>query len=305
MKYFIGIDGGGTKTEFVLTDEQGNIVNRVLKSGCNPNDIGIDGSYRVLLDGIQEIAKGYQADDIYIFAGISGAGVANNALQLQSLLANDYPQVEVKNDLVNAVESCLNGEEGIAVICGTGISCCMYKDGVYTTIGGYGYLFEDGGSGYSYGRDAVKAAIQYEDGYGEETVLLSYLKARFQKSVRASLGQLLLGEKSAVASLCPLVFDGAMAGDKVCKDIIRFNLDCTVSLIENTVKLYKNPTCAIGFVGGLTKENCYRETMQSAFASEHPLLFSERKPVYGSVRKAALLAGVNPDETFMQNYDKR
>lgn len=39
---FLGIDGGGTKTEFVLVSSEGYVLKRLVKSGCNPNDIGYD-----------------------------------------------------------------------------------------------------------------------------------------------------------------------------------------------------------------------------------------------------------------------
>ena len=302
MNYYVGVDGGGTKTEFVLTDESGTVLKRLLKSGCNPNDIGVDDSARVILNGLHEIANAYEKENVYVFAGVSGAGVGDNATKIREKLSRDYPNVEVENDLVIAVESCLNGKEGVAVICGTGISCCLYKNGEYTTIGGYGYLFEDGGSGYAYGRDAVKAAIKYEDGYGEQTVLLSYLQSRFQKSVRASLGALLLGGKSVVAALCPLVFGGAAAGDKVCQEIIKYNLQCTVSLIKSTVALYNDPSCTIGFIGGLSRESAYREKMQAEFGDKHLLCYGTQKPVYGAVRKAVALANKIVDEHFENNY---
>jgi len=148
----------------------------------------------------------------------------------------------------------------------------------------------------------VKAAIKYEDGYGEQTVLLSYLQSRFQKSVRASLGTLLLGGKSVVAALCPLVFGGAAAGDKVCQEIIKYNLQCTVSLIKSTVALYNDPSCTIGFIGGLSRESAYREKMQAEFGDKHLLCYGMQKPVYGAVRKAVVLANKIVDEHFENNY---
>ena len=52
-KYYLGIDGGGTKTEFILIDEQGNVLNRYLDKGSNPNDIGIENCVSVLRGGIE------------------------------------------------------------------------------------------------------------------------------------------------------------------------------------------------------------------------------------------------------------
>ena len=42
MEYYIGIDSGGTKTEFILADAEGSVISRAVDSGCNPLDIGAD-----------------------------------------------------------------------------------------------------------------------------------------------------------------------------------------------------------------------------------------------------------------------
>ena len=75
-RYFIGVDGGGTKTEFLLTDEKENVIKRIVKVGSNPNDIGLEGSYEVLSNGIAELLSDEEIapNDLHIFAGVSGAG---------------------------------------------------------------------------------------------------------------------------------------------------------------------------------------------------------------------------------------
>ena len=45
---FVGIDGGGTKTDFALCDENVNILKRVTLGASNPNDIGIDNTLKIL-----------------------------------------------------------------------------------------------------------------------------------------------------------------------------------------------------------------------------------------------------------------
>ena len=54
-KAFIGIDGGATKTEFVLFSDNGDILKRVVLDGCNPNACGIDKAFSVLKTGIDSL----------------------------------------------------------------------------------------------------------------------------------------------------------------------------------------------------------------------------------------------------------
>jgi len=287
VKYYIGIDGGGTKTEFVLTDERDNVLSSLLKTGSNPNDIGIENSYLLLLNGIKELLHGREIDreNLFIFAGVAGAGVGDTAKILQEKLSAEYPHVQVASDLMNALEVCLRGEDGVAVICGTGISCAICKEGKYKIVGGYGYLFEDGGSGYAYGRDAINAALKYEDGIGEKTVLLEYLQAHFSKTVRASLGELLRKGKFFVASFCPLVFQGWASGDAVCQKIVESNLQSTVWLVKNALALSNQEKKRLSFMGGVSKEPLFQERMCKEFA-DCEISFCEEKPVWGAVRLA-------------------
>ena len=302
--FFIGIDGGGTKTEFVLINENGFVLSRLIKKGSNPNDCGLENSYMVLADGISEVlsAGRVSTKDVFIFAGVSGAGSGDNANKLQNMLSKIYPYVSVQSDLANALEVCLKGEDGVAVICGTGISCSLYKDGNRKTVGGYGYLFEDGGSGYAYGRDCVKAALKARDGYGKKTCLNDLIFENFSKDVWDCLPNLLLGGKKTVASLCPLVFTGLTMGDEVCVQIVEENLSATVELIKNALTLYNEKTCKISFIGGLTKEQLFRERMNKEFGEEYELIYANLTPVYGAVRRAVLFAGEKITKEFEQNY---
>ena len=47
-KMMIGIDGGGTKTEFVLFSESGRILKRIVLDGCNPNTVGMEEAMNIL-----------------------------------------------------------------------------------------------------------------------------------------------------------------------------------------------------------------------------------------------------------------
>ena len=114
-KYYVGIDAGGTKTEFVLTDESGLVLSQTVKGSANPNDITIDKAYRVLSDGLKELLQGREIDrrNLYIFAGVAGTGVGENASLLRDMLLQGYKNVSVSTDLVNALEIALGDEDGL------------------------------------------------------------------------------------------------------------------------------------------------------------------------------------------------
>jgi transcriptional regulator with XRE-family HTH domain len=74
-KYFLGIDGGGTKTQFLLCDEKGNEICSNRLEGCNPCDIGIEESKKILKQGIYKTCGNIPLANVVLYAGISGGGV--------------------------------------------------------------------------------------------------------------------------------------------------------------------------------------------------------------------------------------
>lgn len=69
---YVGIDGGGTKTEFLLAESKGEILDRVVLSGCNPNDIGLSACFEILKQGLSKLCGELERDQISLFAGIAG-----------------------------------------------------------------------------------------------------------------------------------------------------------------------------------------------------------------------------------------
>lgn len=79
MGYFIGIDGGGTKTEVALCDEAGRVLYRSVAAGCNPVDIGLERTLELLNHILRELLEksGIAACQIAaVFSGISGGSAA-------------------------------------------------------------------------------------------------------------------------------------------------------------------------------------------------------------------------------------
>ena len=70
-RYFLGIDGGGKKTEFALADSDGNIIRTTILGTSNPSDIGIDAALNVIKTGISEVCADIPKSNISLFAGLA------------------------------------------------------------------------------------------------------------------------------------------------------------------------------------------------------------------------------------------
>ena len=86
IKYLLGIDGGGTKTEFLLTDMNEKEIKRIFLGASNPVNIGLENTKALLKEGITEICDGYDFSEIAVFAGL--AKLVINGSDLHFLAAN-------------------------------------------------------------------------------------------------------------------------------------------------------------------------------------------------------------------------
>ena len=77
--YFLGIDGGATKTEFALITPDGIVLKTLLKAGCNPNDIGYEHLLDLIIDAIQTMQNEVGAIRT-LFGGIAGISSGNHAV---------------------------------------------------------------------------------------------------------------------------------------------------------------------------------------------------------------------------------
>jgi len=165
MRYVLGFDGGGTKTDCVLMDETGAILARARSGASNPTTFGEDTSLASLTHGAADAlraagkSKQYVA---YLVAGISGAGEPAMRCALQSGLQLRFPNAKicVTSDLVLSLAA--TGEiPSVVVIAGTGSAVLGRTTPVkLARAGGFGPVIGDPGSAYDIGRKAAAVCVQ-------------------------------------------------------------------------------------------------------------------------------------------------
>src|SRR2546429_4779288 len=124
MRYVLGFDGGGTKTDSVLMDETGVILARARSGSSNPTTFGVEASLTALSAAAREAlraAERSEQDIAYLVAGVSGAGEPAMHLAVQSGLQPRFPNAKIciTSDLVLSLAA--TGEiPSVVVIAGTG-----------------------------------------------------------------------------------------------------------------------------------------------------------------------------------------
>lgn len=100
IKYFLGIDGGGTKTEFLFTDLNENEINRIVLGASNPVSTGIKNTLAVLNEGIRKICEGFDFGEISVFAGVAGSKTGENQKIICDFLSDfNFASYDCKSSL--------------------------------------------------------------------------------------------------------------------------------------------------------------------------------------------------------------
>lgn len=222
-QYLIGVDGGGTKSEFVLFASTGRVVKTFTLPGTNASTVGLERATQILSQGIDLCLKDQPgAGGIFI-------GNAGSLEGLRMELTQRYRQTPVRlaGDAVNAFYS--SNADG-TVICGTG-SFVAVRDGEdIRSVGGWGYRLGDPGSAYNFGRAALRNAMFYEDGIREDGTLHFLLTKKMGVS---QLRGALSGKSQAyIAALAPVVFEAYDQGCAEAEAIIEEEVEALARLVD-------------------------------------------------------------------------
>lgn len=220
-KYFLGIDGGGSGTTVWLAGNQ-RVLSRVTAGPSNPVKIGVDLAARRILQASRLVLQKAGLRGIVldaVCAGVAGAGgpAIDRQLLLRLKRGLRARRVILTTDGVIALESALGQSAGVVVISGTGsIAYGRGSDGRMIRCGGWGSVFDDSGSGYDIGREAVAAALRAFDGRGPSTRLSRDICRALKIQTIPDIIEIPLA-LDAVAALFPVVERAARLGDAVAK----------------------------------------------------------------------------------------
>ena len=298
---YVGIDGGGTKTEFVAVTRAGCAVKRVTKAGCNPNDIGISETESLIRGGLDEIIREYPSVK-GVFAGIAGAATGNYAEKLRESLSRLYPRIEfqVKSDAFNIFG--LYDKADMALISGTGSVLLVKTADGYERLGGWGHLFDSAGSAYDIGREAVRHALWLEERRKTPTKLYKMLLEKMGcATVWSHINSLYSGGRAYVASFASVVFSAYQEGDECAIDIIDESARALAGLLNAGVELYGAKPVAVAS-GGLFEHHA--QIMQNHIAkySDVRIRMSGLPPIYGACRIACISWGGELPDSFYENF---
>jgi N-acetylglucosamine kinase-like BadF-type ATPase len=177
---------------------------------------------------------------------------------------------------------------------GTGFIVYAIGEAERKRIAGWGQFFDDGGSGYTLGKDAITAVLCAGDGSGKPTLLTKLLEDKIGETAEAHLVQFYQGGKSYIAEFAELVFLASASGDEVATDILENNLAFAAHRIDTAVSaLTRYPQnkmpIPVFFSGGISRKSdiIFPIIEKHLRNCSCQLIRLDDEPVEGALRRAS------------------
>lgn len=301
MAYYLGIDGGGSKTTCVVGDES-SVLAIAVSGPSNITRVGEARARESLHEAIRQACAAAKIDSRQLkraCIGAAGAGRKEIASIVHKMVAEVISAgIEVVGDMEIALQAALGDEPGVIVIAGTG-SIAYGRDahGKIARAGGWGFAVSDEGSAHWIGREAVAAVLRAADRSSadqnaQESSLFCELREIWKLD---SLEQLARTANSNpdFAALLPGVLNAANRGDAIAQNILtqagRELAQLAVSVLQRLFP-ERDGAVPMAMVGGVFRHApMIRELFYNEVSRVYPQIVLNPKvvePVHGALQMA-------------------
>ncbi|RJR05480.1 hypothetical protein C4588_08430 [Candidatus Parcubacteria bacterium] len=317
----IGLDGGGTKTTGIVVDEQGKILAEATVGPTNPNSSDYETVKKELkkLFYFFTLKKPLTKEDV-VFAGISGVesgGKKEWFLSLLREITGEAPTIIIDNDAITALYSETKGKPGIVSISGTGsISFGINDKEERARVGGWGYLIQDGSSGFAIGKRLLDYVFeQYDKGHAPcelSKAVLDHFGVTAMSEI-VSLVYELRKTRDRVASLGSMVISFSNKGNQLCVDILKEAAACMLKEIHTLYEKLHQGMVADGkfpivLTGGIIGHSHLMQSFleEEAANRNYPFAFTlpSLPPIAGTIYAAIKNGKHEVAPTFTEVFEK-
>jgi glucosamine kinase len=300
VEVLLGIDGGGTRTRAVLVTPQGRVLGQGEAGPSNYHNTSLNtvaGNLRRATEQAWTATGRAFAPASRAYLGCAGIKTDADAARVRAAAEGiglaPAGQIEVVNDLHNALAGGLGGAPGIALIAGTGTNC-LGRDASGKTFmcGGWGWLLDDEGGGFGLALAAMRAAVRAADGRAPTTELLPAVLAFLGvREANALLERLYVQpwRSDEIAAFAPVVIRLAEAGDTTARGILRQGAAALAELVAGAAQQLDFPeNFDVVVLGGCARSGPpYQPLVEAAIRRRCPSA-KLVEPIYPPVHGAAL-----------------
>ena len=293
-RVLIGVDGGGSKTEFVLFRESGVLVKHIVLEGANPNFRGVEGSLAVFREGLSILLEpGMVLAGLFI--GCAGFLSGGYGQKVKEALQKQYPKckIECHSDVMNIIACGSDSYRCIAAICGTGSVVYANENRSISRLGGGGYLLDKQGSGFDIGRDVLRTALWEQDGVGEKSLITPLVEKQLGCTVWDGVSRIYREGAAFIATFAPIAFEAYAQGDKAAEMILREHAGYLAYMIQKAAKMYDCGNTVV-LSGSIFKNSAaFLQMLKEQLTVPLQIEVPSQPPVYGACVLACELCGID------------
>jgi N-acetylglucosamine kinase-like BadF-type ATPase len=264
MRTYLGVDGGGSKTLFLLIDEAGKVLATHTEGTAYYPEVGLEALKKLLARGINQILRlaGLTIPDLsFAFIGLPAYGEDSALLATldtapSSVLSTG--RYRCGNDMVCGWAGALAGADGISVVASTGSIAYGEYAGRSIRTGGWGELFSDEGSAYWLAREGLRLFSRMSDGRTPRGALYELVRRHFalqhDLDLCAALYGKRLAQRSQFAQLSRLVVEAASLSDPAAIELFKnaaTELGELIDAVRNGLKVPADVRLPVSYSGDL------------------------------------------------------
>lgn len=311
MKFYLGVDGGGTKTSFYLSNEQGIIQDYFETSTCHINQVGVQGIKDVFNSFLN---KHLDKQISYAVLGIPGYGEADSW---------DHEIEQCRMECFGKNSMCINDvkvgwagsllcQPGINLVAGTGsIAYGENALGESARTSGWGHFLGDEGSAFWIGKKGLEIFTKEADGRLEKTPLYYIFKKNLNLLDDKELIDFIYNKinfsRTEIANFSKYVYEAAQGNDSHALEI--FNeagkeISFMVLGILNNIKF--SDKVNISYSGGVFKSEDFILNPIKNYLDSFKILYvlskPELEPGLGAVLYGLKQDGVEITNDIIENF---
>ncbi|MHA6533144.1 N-acetylglucosamine kinase [Paenibacillus sp. BAC0078] len=218
MTYYLGLDGGGSKTYALLCDEHGNVLGKGRSGNGNHQTGAAKATANIRAAAFAALAEaGLLLGDLsHAYLGLAGADRKTDYDILHPLIRGiGFTRYTISGDPMIGLRAGTDRPYGVALICGTGTNAAgRSREGQHYQCGGFDYMYGDFGGGGALNIEVFRTVLRAWDGREAPTLLTEpLLKLLGYGRVEDMYNDFLDHGKSVPLDAARLLFPAAAGGD--------------------------------------------------------------------------------------------
>lgn len=263
----LGIDGGATKTNWVLCENGGKVLHPVKEGKAGP------GSMKLLTrEELRHLLASLPQTAARVGVYLAGCATEQDRRILREVATEVWPGAAIAagSDRDCGYAAAFGKGDGIAVISGTGSAVTGRKGGQEDRAGGWGHLLGDTGGGYDLAIHALRRVLfDYDTGHRITPLGRDVLRTLGLNTLRELSGWAQSARKGDLARLTPLLF--AHAQETEAREILRDGASALADLALAVARRLELTRPTVRLMGGVfLKQPLYVKMFAEAFLEAQP-----------------------------------